>query len=130
MFSQRLVAHNASFELVVIALVKLENLKAIHNKISTVFLITYFFFRFLDKLRELPPELSDKKFLLLTVSAKVSKFNKEEFAAEINAEIAKNVSKSLSERNREFAKKLKARNRPVEEIVEDTGPTEEEVKAL
>ena len=46
-----------------------------------------------------------------------------EFAAEINAEIAKNVSKSLSERNREFAKRLKARNRPVEEIVEDTGFT-------
>ena len=29
-----------------------------------------------------------------------------EFAAEINAEIAKNVSKSLSERNCEFAKRL------------------------
>ena len=84
----------------------------------------------MDKLRELPPELSDKKFLLLTVSAKVSKFNKEEFAAEINAEIAKNVSQSVSERNREFATKMKARNRPVEEIVEDTGLTEEEVKAL
>ena len=54
----------------------------------------------------------------------------EEFADEINAEIAKNVSKSVSERNREIAKKLKARNRPIEEIVEDTGLTEEEVKAL
>ena len=53
-----------------------------------------------------------------------------EFATEINAEIAKNVSKSISERNRKFAKKMKARNRPVEEIVEDTGLTEEEVKAL
>ena len=41
-----------------------------------------------------------------------------------------NVAKSLSERNREFAKKMKARNRPIEEIVEDTGLTEEEVKAL
>ena len=54
----------------------------------------------------------------------------EEFADEINAEIAKNVSKSVSERNREIAKKMKARNRPIEEIVEDTGLTEEEVKAL
>ena len=109
-----------------------------------------FFFRYLDKLRELPKELSDKKFVQLTESAKVSKFSKKEFeayqkmhhdrwdhivmvpgifrefATEINAEIAKKVS----ERNREFAKKLKARNRPIEEIVEDTGLTEEEVKAL
>ena len=54
----------------------------------------------------------------------------EEFADEINAEIAKNVSKSVSERNREIAKKMKARNRPIEEIVEDTGLTDEEVKAL
>ena len=53
-----------------------------------------------------------------------------EFADEINAEIAKNVSKSLSEKTREIAKKMKARNRPIEEIVEDTGLTEEEVKAL
>ena len=53
-----------------------------------------------------------------------------EFAAEINAEIAKNVSKSVFDNKREIAKKLKARNRPIEEIVEDTGLTEEEVKAL
>ena len=49
-----------------------------------------------------------------------------EFAAEINAEIAKNVSG----KTHEIAKRLKARNRPIEEIVEDTGLTEEEVKAL
>ena len=113
-----------------------------------------FFFRYLDRLRELPEELSDKKFKQLTESSKVSKFSKEEFeayqkmhherwdhivmvpgifkefATEINAEIAKNVSKSLLERNREFAKKLKARNRPIDEIVEDTGLTKEEVEAL
>ena len=53
-----------------------------------------------------------------------------EFADEINAKIAKNVFKSLSEKTREIAKKMKARNRPIEEIVEDTGLTEEEVKAL
>ena len=113
-----------------------------------------FFFRYLDKLRELPEELSDKKFKQLTESSKVSKFSKKEFEAyrkmhhdrwdhnvlrrgffkefadEINAEIAKNVSKSVSDTKREFAKKMKARNRPIEEIVEDTGLTEEEVKAL
>ena len=46
----------------------------------------------------------------------------EEFADEINAKI--------DERVLEIAKKMKARNRPIEEIVEDTGLTEEEVKAL
>ena len=109
-----------------------------------------FFFRYLDRLRELPEELSDKKFKQLTESSKVSKFSKEEFeayqkmhherwdhivmvpgifkefATEINAEIAKNVSN----KTREFAKKLKARNRPIDEIVEDTGLTKEEVEAL
>jgi len=49
-----------------------------------------------------------------------------EFADEINAEIAKNVSKNT----RDIAKKMKARNRPIKEIIEDTGLTEEEVKAL
>ena len=49
-----------------------------------------------------------------------------EFAAEVDAKIAENVSKTT----REIAKKMKARNRPIEEIVEDTGLTEEEVKAL
>ena len=49
-----------------------------------------------------------------------------EFATEINAEIAKNVSA----KTREIAKKMKARNRPIEEIVEDTGLTEEEINAL
>ena len=53
-----------------------------------------------------------------------------EFATEINAEIAKNVSKSVSDTKHEIAKKMKARNRPIDEIVEDTGLTKEEVEAL
>lgn len=97
---------------------------------------------------------SDQKFKQLTESSKVSKFSKKEFEAyqkmhhdrwdhnvlrrgffkefadEINAEIAKNVSKSVSDTKREFAKKMKAKNKPVEEIIEFTGLTEEEVKAL
>lgn len=109
-----------------------------------------FFFCYLDKLRELPEELSDKKFKQLTESSKVSKFTKEEFEAyqkmhhdrwdhivmvpgifrefadEINAEISKNVSKNT----REIAKKMKSKNMPVKEIIEFTGLTEEEVKAL
>ena len=54
----------------------------------------------------------------------------EDFADEINAEIAKNVSKSVSDTKHEIAKKMKARNRPIDEIVEDTGLTKEEVEAL
>ena len=93
---------------------------------------------------------SDQKFKPLTESSKVSKFAKEEFEAyqkmhhdrwdhivmvpgifrefadEINAEISKNVSKNT----REIAKKMKNKNMPVEEIIEFTGLTEEEVKAL
>jgi predicted transposase YdaD len=49
-----------------------------------------------------------------------------EFADEINAEISKNVSKNT----REIAKKMKSKNMPVKEIIEFTGLTEEEVKAL
>ena len=98
----------------------------------------------------MPPELSDKKFKQLTESAKVSKFSKKEFeayqkmyherwdhnvlrrgffkefATEINAEIAKNVSNN----KREIAKKMKARNRPIEEIAEDTGLSVEEIESL
>ena len=113
-----------------------------------------FFFRYLDKLRSLPEELSDKKFKQLTVSSRVSRFSKKEFeayqkmhhdrwdhivmvpgifkefATEINAEIAKNVSKSVSDTKFEIAKKMKAKNKPVDEIIEFTGLTEEKIKAL
>ena len=109
---------------------------------------------YLHRLRKLPEALSEKKFKQLTECSKVSKFTKkefeayqkvyhkewdhnamvdgifEDFATEINAKIAENVSKSVSENTREIAKKLKARNRPVEEIIEDTGLTKEEIEAL
>ena len=112
------------------------------------------FLPLLHRLRALPDALSEKKFKRLTECSRVSRFSKEEFEAyrkvyhnewdhnamvdgifedfadEINAEIAKNVSKSLLKRNREIAKKMKARNRPIDEIVEDTGLTKEEVEAL
>ena len=113
-----------------------------------------FFFRYLSRLRELPPELSDKKFKQLTESSKVSKFSKEEFEAyqkmyherwdhnvlrrgffkefadDINAKIAENVSKSVSDTKRKIAKKMKALKEPVEKIAEITGLTEDEVNAL
>ena len=105
-----------------------------------------FFFRYLDKLRELPEELSDKKFKQLTESSRVSRFSKEEFEAyqkmhhdrwDHNVlrrgffeEFADEINAKIDERVLEIAKKMKARNRPIEEIVEDMGLTEEEVKAL
>ena len=42
----------------------------------------------------------------------------------------KGLKKGLEKAAREIAKKLKARNRPISEIVEDTGLSEEEIKAL
>ena len=89
---------------------------------------------------------SDQKFKPLTESSKVSKFTKEEFEAyqkmhhdrwDHNVlrrgffeEFAEEINAKIDERVLEIAKKMKARNRPIEEIVEDTGLTEEEVKAL
>ena len=114
-----------------------------------------FFFRYLDKLRELPEELSDKKFRQLTESSKVSKFSKEEFeayqkmhhdrwdhivmvpgifkefATEINAEIAKNVSKSVSNTKHEIAKKLIANGKlSDEDIASCSGLSVEDVVVL
>ena len=109
-----------------------------------------FFFRFLNRLKELPAELDEKKFKNLTESSKVSKFSKkefeayqkvyhkewdhnamvdgifEEFADEINAKVAE----SVSERELEIARKMKAKNMPVEEIVEFTGIPAEQVETL
>ena len=109
-----------------------------------------FFFRYLHRLRKLPEVLSERKFKQLTECSRVSRFSKEEFEAyqkvyhkewdhnamvdgifegfadEINAKIAENVS----DKTREIARRMKARNRPVDEIAEDTGLTKKEVMAL
>ena len=50
----------------------------------------------------------------------------EDFADEINAKIAENVS----DKTREIARRMKARNRTVDEIAEDRGLTKKEVMAL
>ena len=109
-----------------------------------------FFFRYLHRLRKLPEALSEKKFKQLTECSRVSRFTKKEFEAyrkvyhkewdhnamvdgifedfadEINAKIAENVSDT----KRKIAKKMKAKNRPIDEIAEITGLTEDEVNAL
>ncbi|MBO7105558.1 MAG: Rpn family recombination-promoting nuclease/putative transposase [Fibrobacter sp.] len=109
-----------------------------------------FFFRFLNRLKELPAELDEKKFEHLTESSKVSNFSKEEFevyqkmyhekwdhnvmvdgifeefADEINAKVAE----SVSEKTREIARKMKSKNMPVEQIAELTGFSVEEISNL
>lgn len=109
-----------------------------------------FFFRFLNRLKELPAELDEKKFEHLTESSKVSNFSKEEFevyqkmyhekwdhnvmvdgifeefADEINAKVAE----SVSEKTREIAQKMKSKNMPVEQIAELTGFSVEEISNL
>lgn len=109
-----------------------------------------FFFRFLNRLKELPAELDEKKFERLTESSKVSNFSKEEFevyqkmyhekwdhnvmvdgifeefADEINAKVAE----SVSEKTREIARKMKSKNMPVEQIAELTGFSVEEISNL
>ena len=109
-----------------------------------------FFFRFLNRLKELPAELDEKKFEQLTESSKVSNFSKEEFevyqkmyhekwdhnvmvdgifeefADEINAKVAE----SVSEKTREIARKMKSKNMPVEQIAELTGFSVEEISNL
>lgn len=85
-----------------------------------------FFFRYLNRLKELPKELDDGKFKDLTESAKVSNFNKKEFEAyrnmyhkvwdhnalrdgffkEFADEINAKIADSVLDRNREIAKKM------------------------
>jgi predicted transposase/invertase (TIGR01784 family) len=109
-----------------------------------------FFFRFLNRLKELPAELDEKKFEHLTESSKVSNFSKEEFevyqkmyhekwdhnvmvdgifeefADEINAKVAESVSES----KREMAKAMLADNVPVEKIAAYSGLSKEEIAKL
>ncbi len=113
-----------------------------------------FFFRFLNRLKELPAELDEKKFEHLTESSKVSNFSKEEFEAyqkmyhekwdhnvmvdgifeefadEINAKVDAVASERVLDSKREIARKMKAKNRPVEEIVEFTGIPAEQIETL
>jgi predicted transposase/invertase (TIGR01784 family) len=109
-----------------------------------------FFFRFLNRLKELPAELDEKKFEHLTESSKVSNFSKEEFevyqkmyhekwdhnvmvdgifeefADEINAKVAERVSES----KREMAKAMLADKVPVEKIAAYSGLSVEEIAKL
>ena len=109
-----------------------------------------FFFRFLNRLKELPAELDEKKFEHLTESSKVSNFSKEEFevyqkmyhekwdhnvmvdgifeefADEINAKVAESVSES----KREMAKAMREQGVADSIIAKVSGLSVEEIAKL
>ena len=105
-----------------------------------------FFLRFLDKLKELPAELDEKKFEHLTESSKVSNFSKEEFEVYqkmyhekwdhnvmvdgIFEEFADEINAKVLDGKREIARKMKSKNMPVEQIAELTGFSVEEISNL
>ncbi|MBO7105074.1 MAG: PD-(D/E)XK nuclease family transposase [Fibrobacter sp.] len=82
-----------------------------------------FFLRFLDKLKELPAELDEKKFEQLTESSKVSKFSKEEFEA------CQKVYHEKWDHN-VMAKAMLVDNVPVEKIAAYSGLSVEEIAKL
>ena len=109
-----------------------------------------FFFRFLDKLKELPAELDEEKFERLTESSKVSNFNKEEFevyqkmhherwdhnvmgaafledyADLVNAKVAEGVL----DKTREMARDMLAEGDSVEKVARITHLSEETIRKL
>ena len=105
-----------------------------------------FFFRYLNRLKELPEELDEEKFKDLTESAKVSKFSKKEFEAYRNMyhkiwdhnalrkgffkEFADDINAKIEDRTREIAKNLIKLGDSDEKIVAATGLSLEDVVVL
>ena len=110
-----------------------------------------FFFRYLNRLKDLPDELDERKFQLLTESSKVSNFSKKEFEAyrnmyhkvwdhnalrrgffkefadDVNAKVAEGVDES----RREIAKRMiTAGKLSDEEIAEYSGLSVEDIVVL
>ena len=110
-----------------------------------------FFFRYLNRLKELPEELDESKFQQLTESSKVSNFSKKEFEAyrnmyhkewdhnvmvpgifkEFATEINAKIDERISDRNRESAKRMIAVGKlSDEEIADCSGLSIEDVVVL
>ena len=110
-----------------------------------------FFFRYLNRLKELPEELNESKFQQLTESSKVSNFSKKEFEAyqrmhhekwdhnvmvpgifkEFATEINAKIEERISDRNREIAKKMVAAGMLSDaEIADYSGLSVEDVVVL
>ena len=54
----------------------------------------------------------------------------EGFSEGIEQGMAQGMEKGLEQRSTEFARKMKARGRPLDEIIEDTGLSPEEIEKL
>ena len=95
----------------------------------------------------MPKQYAESAFELLFPVAEMAKLSKEEqkmvdeaqkakwdnYAIRqyaIETGLQKGMEQGMLKAAREIAKKMKARNRPISEIVEDTGLSEEEIKAL
>ena len=106
-----------------------------------------FFFRYLNRLKDLPEELDESKFQQLTESSKVSKFTKKEFEAYRNMyhkvwdhnalrrgffkEFADDVNAKIDENRREIAKRMIANGKLLDEdIAECSGLSIEDVVVL
>ena len=110
-----------------------------------------FFFRYLNRLKELPEELNESKFQQLTESSKVSNFSKKEFEAyqrmhhekwdhnvmvpgifkEFATEINAKIEERISDRNHEIAKKMVAAGKLSDtEIADYCGLSVEDVVVL
>ena len=110
-----------------------------------------FFFRYLNRLKELPPAINERKFRLLTESSKVSKFSKEEFEAyqkvfhekwdhnvlrrsffeEFADDVNAKVEEGVSDNKRKIAKRMIANGKlSDEEIAECSGLSIEDVVVL
>ena len=110
-----------------------------------------FFFRYLNRLKELPEELNEFKFQQLTESSKVSNFSKKEFEVyqrmhhekwdhnvmvsgifkEFATEINAKIEERISDRNHEIAKKMVAAGKLSDtEIADYSGLSVEDVVVL
>ena len=110
-----------------------------------------FFFRYLNRLKELPPAINERKFKQLTEASKVSKFSKEEFEAyqkvfhekwdhnvlrrsffeEFADDVNAKVEEGVSDNRREIAKRLIANGKlSNEDIAECSGLSIEDVVVL
>ena len=133
------------------AIIELSKVPFFIEKTSSDLSKWLFFFRYLNRLKELPEELNESKFQQLTESSKVSNFSKKEleayqrmhhekwdhnvmvpgifkeFATEINAKIEERIS----DRNHEIAKKMVAAGKLSDtEIADYSGLSVEDVVVL
>ena len=119
-------------------------LQGIMTNLQTMGDICIFFAKNLTKM---PKQYAESAFELLFPVAEMAKLSKEEqkmvdeaqkakwdnYAIRqyaIETGLQKGMEQGMLKAAREIAKKMKARNRPISEIVEDTGLSEEEIKAL